>query len=512
MKSIQNKLPFLVLASWALGAQAQNLSSKVVDSLTQKPIPYVTVLLNQKGTITNEEGQFTFLLDQQIKPTDSLFLSCMGYESLGKPIAAFTEKVIYLKPKVIELREVIVSNKNYTANEIMDLVVDNLEKNHGNVLTKKRVFHRQSYSNSWTKSDFSVKKSTIAVLDQRFLDSIITEIPKNDSFYSEVLGDLYGNYDPETQKLDLIKASKLYDKNTELDAEKLQQKLIDILRDNVKEGSYFKIKSGLLSFKIDADEVSELFEQEADSTEAMALKKELEASKKDKEAEKENFAKWKKNKLGSILAGLPTADDTELNFLSKTRKYEYTLKEFTYLGNDAVYVIDFAPKGSADYMGTLYIHADDFALLQVRYENVKSLKKFNLLGVSANKYRSKGSILYSKDIHGHYGLRYYQNEEATRVGINRSLKIFEKNKIVKGRNKQNELSGEMDFAFANVEKNEMVVFEWAPISPSDFGSLSTTNDVLPVYMAQYDPEFWKGHTIMEPHTAIKEFKATALGE
>ena len=484
---------------------AQTLSSKIVDSVTQKPIPYVTVLLNKRGVITNEEGRFTFLLGDHIKETDSLLISCIGYESLGKPLKEFTEGVIYLRPKAIELREVIVSNKNYTAEEIIDFVKDNLEKNYSNDLTKKRLFHRESSFNRWIKSDFTVKKSTIAVLNQYFLDSIIASIPKYDSYYSEILGDLYESADTEKQKLDLLKASKLYDKNTELDAEKLEEKFNAILRENVKEGSYFKIKSGLLSFKIDADEVSDLFEEETDSTDVAALNKELEEAKKNKEDEKKNYAKWKRNNLVAIFNTLPTREDTDLNFISKSRKYDYTLKEFTYLGDDAVYVIAFKSKGSADYQGTLYINADNFAVLQLNYDNIKSVKKFNLLGVSANKYLSKGKIIYSKGANGFYGLRYFESETATRVGVKRPLKIIEKNKIVKGKNKQNELSGKMNFAFTNVEKNEVVVFESETINEASFETFKENNEVLPVYMANYDPNFWKGYNILEPNSAIKEF-------
>lgn len=489
---------------------AQSLSSRILDSVTQKPIPYVTVQLKNKGVITNEEGQFTFLLDESIQETDSLLISSIGYESLHKPISAFTENVILLSPKAIELREVIVSNKNYTADEIMELVEDNLEKNYNGDLTKKRVFYRTSSFDRWVKSDFTVKKSTIAILDQRLLDSVIASVPKYNPHYSEVLGDLYSGV--ETSKLNLLKASKLYDKNTDFDEEKMEERFNDILRENVKDGSYFKIKSGLLSFKIDADEVSTLFEEDIDSTDTAALNKEIEEKRKNKEEEKKNYAKWKRMALTDIFNGLPTEEDSDLNFIFKSRKYNYYLKEFTYLDDDAVYVVDFKSKGSADYEGTLYINSDNFAVLQVNYENIKSLRKFNLLGVSANNYLAKGKIIYSKGSDGFYGLRYYESESASMVGIDRSLKIIEKNKIVKGRNKQNELSGRMDFAFNSIEKNEVVVFETENISQATFDSFTENNEVLPTYMANYDPEFWNGYAILEPNAAIKQFTSVETEE
>ncbi|WP_339840597.1 carboxypeptidase-like regulatory domain-containing protein [uncultured Maribacter sp.] len=498
-----------VLVFNIFNSNAQNLSAFVLDSISKQAIPYATVQLKEKGVITNEEGNFNFILNETIKESDTLIISSMGYETLSKPISEFTTNRIFLIPKAIELKEVIVSNKNYTADEIMDLVEDNLEKNYTDDLTKKRLFHRESSFDRWTKSDFKVKKSSIDILNQQFLDSVIATIPKNNSYYSEIVGDLYGNYTKETQKLDLLKASKLFDKSKDLDAEKLEEKFNEILKDNVKPGSYFKIKSGLFGTKVDADEVSQLFEDEIDSTDVAAVNKKLEEKKKNKEEEQKNYANWKKGNLSTILNGLPTQEDTDLNFITKTRKYDFTLQEFTYLGNDAVYVISFQPSGSADFEGTLYVNSDDFAILQVDYTNVKPVKKFNLLGVSANQYLSKGKIIYSKGTTGFYGLRYLESENGTRIGLRRPLKIIEKNKIVKGRNKQNELSADLDFVFINVVKNEMIVFESENISQTTFDTFTENNAISPTYMPKYDPEFWKGYAIMEPNSAIKEFTSAS---
>jgi hypothetical protein len=494
-----NKKPTLLLlftffVFTIYNTSAQNLSANVLDSITQQPIPYATVQLKEKGVITNEEGNFNFILNETIQESDSLIISSMGYETLAKPISEFTSTKILLRPKAIELREVIVSNKNYTADEIIDFVVDNLDKNYKTDLSKKRLFHRSSNFDRWTKSDFKVKKSSIDILNQQFLDSVIITVPKDNSYYSEIVGDLYGNPHEELLKLDLLKASKLFDKSKELDAEKLEEKFNEILRENVKEGSYF----------------SEFLEEDVDSTDVAAANEQLEKKKKDKEQQQKNYANWKKSQLNNIFSNLPTQEDNDLNFIVKSRKYDYTLQEFTYLGNDAVYVISFKPSGSADFEGTLYINADDFAVLQIDYSNVKPVKKFSLLGISTNTYLSKGKIIYQKDAFDHYGLRYYESEIGERIGVRRPLKIIEKNKIVKGKNKQNELSGDMDFVFINVVKNELIVFESDQIDQATYDDFTENNAVSPTYMPKYDPTFWEGYAIMEPNTAIKEFKSTTI--
>ncbi len=492
----------------AVSLNAQTITSVIVDSITQEPIPYATVQLKKKGMITNEEGRFSFLLEN-VKETDSLFISCIGYESIAKPINQFSGNKIVLRSKAIELNPIIVTNKQYSAEDIIDLVNDNLEKNYPENLTKKRLFFRKSSFQRMNKADYTLEKSTIKAFNKKFLDSVINTVPKSNSYYTEVLGDLYGNYDKEKQKLTLIKASELYDKSMALDFDKLEEKFNKIIKENVKTDSYFKIKSGLFGTKVDADE---LFEGDIDSTDVAAVNKELEKKKKDEEERKKNFSEYRRNALGDIFNNLPIRDDSYLNFLSKSNRYEFTLQDFTYIDDDAVYVLSFKPKRSEDFKGTLFINSDDFALLRVDFENVKSVKTFKLLGISLNVYQSKGKIIFSKSIDDRYGLRYFESETASRMGIKRPLKIIEKNKHVKGRNKQNELSGKVDLAFTNIDKNEIVVFEFENLNSASFETFKENNTILPTYMPNYDPEFWKGYNIIEPNAAIKQFTSEAVTE
>lgn len=498
---------FIALFFSTLIGQAQTLTSVIVDSASLKPIPYVTVQLKNKGVITNEEGRFTFLLDDTIQPTDSLFISCIGYASLGKPLNEFTEKQILLASKPIDLNPVIVTNKNYTPREIVELVEENILKNYNLGLAKKRVFLRETYGNQILKSDYTLKKSTIAAFDKAFIDNLIDQIPKNNTVYNESLGDLYGGSDGDEQKLDLIKASELYDKSLELDFEVLEEKFNAIMKENVKTDSYFKIKSGLFGTKVDADE---MFEQEVDSSDVAALNKKLEDEKKKKEDRKKFFAKYKRQTMGNLYKNLPVFEDTDYNVLFKPGRYELELEDFTYLGDAAVYVISFTPKRSEDFQGKLYINSDDFALIRMDFENVKPLRDFSLLGVSLKEYLAKGKIIFSQGDDRKYHLSYYDINKGIRAGFRRPLKIIEKNKNVKGRRKQNELSMKVDAAFGNRNRYELVVFDETPINTAQYDSFTENNDVLPTYMPNYDPNFWKGYNIIEPNQAIKTF--TSIGE
>lgn len=492
---------FLVLFSWHI-TYSQVISSKVVDSTTQKPIPYATIQLNKSGMMTNEEGRFSFLFNKNLKTTDSLIISCIGFETLAKPLNQFKDSVIYLIPKTIELDEVILTNKKYTVDEIIDKVKENIEKNYDVDLSKKKIFYRESNHQNLTKTDFTFKKSTINALSENFLDSVMQSIPKKNSYYTEILCDLYGNLSKEKQKINLIKASELYDKNNEIGLIALEEKFQKIIEENVKRDSYFKVKSGMFGQKLDMDE---FVGNDIDSTDAEALKKKLEEEKKREKDKKTNFSKYRKRSLGNMMEGLFFQEKSKLNFINKSGRYEFEMLDITYLGNDPVYVIEFKPKRSADYRGRIYINFDDFAIIRLDYENVKSIKSFKLLGLSFNVFLSKGKMFFSKWNDEHYSLKYLEKENASKFGIKRPLKIIEKNKNVKGRRKQNELFVKLDMAISGVNKHEVVIFDTQPVTTSEFENFKENNTVLPTYMPNYDPEFWKGYNIIEPNKAIREF-------
>lgn len=251
--------------------------------------------------------------------------------------------------------------------------------------------------------------------------------------------------------------------------------------------------------------MGELFKEDIDSTDVAAMNKRSEEEKKQKEERRKSFSGYKRQTLGNLIENLPIYDDTDYNILFKPGRYDLTLKNFTYLGDQAVYVIDFVPDGSPEYKGQLYINADDFALIRMDFENTEALRDFNLLGVSINEYLAKGSILFAKGTDEKYHLRYYDIIKGVRAGVKRPLKIIEKNKNVKGRRKQNELSMKVDMAFGNVNRYELVVFDEEPINEGLFETFKENNKVLPTYMPNYDPEFWKGYNIIEPNQAIKAF-------
>ena len=246
---------FLGLFSLYMAAlNAQIFSAKVLDANTKESIAYATVEtgLNQ-GLVTNEDGEFTFLLDNVSHPKDSIFVSYMGYETKGVFFEEAAALEILLTPKTYQLKEVFLTTKILEVDEIIEKVKEHLPKNYGTDLTKKKIFFRQSEIGMMKKLDFGFEKSTIEELNKKLIDSIRTIIPTKSSYYKEAVAELYGNYD--RYKLNINKAAELYDKNSDISAEGIGKKLEKIFNDNIKKDSYIKIKSGIFSTKMEVDSI-----------------------------------------------------------------------------------------------------------------------------------------------------------------------------------------------------------------------------------------------------------------
>lgn len=99
---------------------AQNLfKGVVVDSDTGNPLPYVNIgIVNSSvGTVSNERGEFTLPLTQEIKSSDTLRFSSIGYQSFSWQVSEVKKQfngesmVVKMKKATIELKQIVISSK-----------------------------------------------------------------------------------------------------------------------------------------------------------------------------------------------------------------------------------------------------------------------------------------------------------------------------------------------------------------------------------------------------------------
>lgn len=505
MKHFTLGLVCLITVSFSFSQESIN--AKLLDASTQKPIPYATISFGKKaGVISNSNGDFQIHFKRKLRASDSLFISCMGYQPKSVAALNFSEEVLLLSPQSIELDEVLVSNKTYTPEEIIEKAHENLSKNYVFTFHKRKLFFRESNFNNITKNSIKVKETTIPEFNQAFMDSIMKIMPKNADDYTEILGEMYTKSGEDGfRKLDIIKASHLYDKKKEVSFEGMEERFNTIFRKHIKRDSYFKIKSGIFGTKEDID--SSLFDSAEDRKEKEKTDAFIEAQKKKEAERKKNFLKHRKYTIAGLEKGSFIFEDSHLNFLEKPNKYRFEVLDYLFIGDAFAYKISFEPKRSADYKGIIYINTDDFAIIRVDYENVKLLRNFRLLGISYQEKVHKGTLIYDKNDAGIYALKYAEATNTNNFGIKRPLKIIEKNKNVKGRRKQNELSTDLHFIMANTVKKELVVFENHNIAETEFKAFKEKPNLTPTYLPSYDPKFWEGYNVIEPNQAIKDFKS-----
>ena len=477
---------YFIFLLCAYTLQAQSKQVQIVDSLSLEPIPFATVhFSNNKGLITDEIGYFE-LLSEQVEVNDSLFVSSLGYDGLAVGLRQLQDSILYVVPQAIALDNVILTNKSYTSEKIIDLVQERLESNYSTDYSKKRLFLREYYTQNTKKLDINKYKTSIPELNRKLVDSFLTNMPRTNEYTIETLCNYVGDFEEDNQKINLIKARQTYDKGNDL-MKSLNERIETVLRENVKTDSYFKVRSGIFGGKMDVDGL----EEEVDSTNLEALKENEKKRTEDKLNEKKNFAKYKKERIAELYSELFFAEKAELNCIQKPNRYLFSEPELTFEGSDLTYVITFKPKGGEDFEGTLYINAEDFAVTRLDFNNVKSLFKLKLLGVSFNENLKSGRMIFSKNTTNKYALSYLQMTSGTEIGVDRPLKFIEKNKFVKGRRKQNEISFRLDLAMISKSNFELRVFDHESLTEEAFQAIEETNDVLPKYHKEFTTNFWE---------------------
>ena len=484
----------------------QEIQRAIHDSLTKAPIPFVTVTTNfGQKTITNEEGVFRLIHKKNFAATDSVFISCMGFATYKQAVLKVTDSIIYLPEKSIDLEGVILTQRELTAEEIIQKASEGFGEKYELSLTEKEFFMRESYAQRWNRMEMRVKKSSISEFNQRFWDSLFATLPKHDAWHTESVGTLYGDWSNEKQKLTLIRAVELADTVNDRGYEQIETKITQVLDKNVKSNSYFKLKSGIFSTKIDRDKI---IEQEKDSLTDLTQTADHKEEKEKSPAEK--FHQNRKSELRNIAQFMNVKKNIlDVDVLSNASRYAFELLNFTYFDETPVYVIGFSPaRKKAKFAGRIYIDADRFAPVQMEYENTKDLRNFALLGISLRVFRQVLRLKFDRFESEKYQLQYIERITKFSTGIERPLKIIEKNKFVKGRRKQNELVADIDMQLDHESKLTLLISSNASLKESSFERLEKQTAFSPEKRNNFDPRFWEGYTIVEPNQLIRSFRTS----
>jgi len=467
---------------------SQIVKGKITNG-NSEPVPFATIQIGPDyGVISNDEGNFS-IVTSNFKATDSVTISCLGYEKIGLQLKEFKSKDYILNDAVNELSEVYITDRKLGVDSIMYYVNANLKKNYQIDLQAYKFFGRRTEYINGKSADFEIEKSSnfkkkqLEAFNKDF-DALEYSLLNNKSKqYTDIVATL-NIRDASSAKLDVEKAVKLLDQKNDQSIEKVAEKGNDIVLKHLDKNKIYTVKSGL--FKI-SDSVS-LDNREDKMGDSISSVNNIRNA---------TFGIIKNNSLIN--------EEPALDFVSDTKKYRYELEDLTFLNDEIVYIINFKPrKSSAKYTGTMYISNQTFAVIRADYMFYENRigEKLNLrllLGIKYIEKNRKGSVAYKKREDGIY-YPYYISEQVDRYFyVNRPIKFIDN-----ASNDKVAFNFKIEGTFK--ERSEILALEVVGITNSDYDNTTETKKIDYINLKKYDPSIWSDYNVLEPLEEMKEFK------
>lgn len=471
---------------------AQDFTATILDKSTNAPIPFVAIqTADFKGVISNDEG--VFIINMEDVSNNTIELSCLGYEPLSLSVKELENSnyTIYMIPAVNELNTVYLTNTRPNVDSIISRVKQNLKLNYRSDSLSYAIFYRETSTTDFKNLDFEVKKAS------HFKKRELTEANEKLTQMGQEI--IHGNFihftdysgqfhvlDDEQKKLQIDKATKILNSNSNISLENIQDNAQNIVLRYLDTTKTYKLKTGL--FKIE-DSLSLVDENDKyDDLNKMNV---------------ENL----RNSTSSVLDKSQLGSNSMLKTLLHTDNYDYTLKNANVINGEMIYHIEFNPRRSkANYAGSLYISEDNYAVLKLDYNYAKGKRgeKVNLkliLGIKYIKNIDKGTIIYRKTDQDYYVPRYIKSESGEYFYLSRPLKFIENS------SRGNKTAFDFKVEGNTLSREELLFSTINPLSTTDFKGMVEEETVTFEELRKYNATIWSGQETLAPSSELKTFDA-----
>jgi hypothetical protein len=482
--------PILVFGQVEGNDLSNFISGKVLNA-NNEPLPYTTIYLKrtQTGTISNEDGNFTLKLEG-INQKDSVRFQYIGFEDKNLTVEYLSKNpTIILEEKVSLLGELTVFGLPPDPETIVKKVLEKAPSNYSQKPFKKQLFVRQRSYQKITNIALDHKRSSIDVIDSELFNDLQEKVPKFMTWYTDFLGNVYKDQKEEDLTFKVVPQRVVALKQEDYTELEYIEKIFTDLAQNTKEGEYWKIKTGILSTKIDLGV--------EDSTNAVP------------EGQQQTKYFTYSIKTGYKFTTFENEDHWE--FLHKPGKYEFTLIGGSRFKGENVYIIDFEPKRSGTLSGRVYISTDTYALVRADYQYApgKTGTDFSILGVSYTKSGFEASITFEK-VEEKYQLTYFSKRETQAYGVDRKISLIKKRERFLFDKELEEIKLGLDLTMEDETSTEVFGFTHQNISSSDFEKVEQPEYMKVIYVDQFDDQLWKGYSIIEPTKQMRNYKKSSL--
>ena len=136
------------------GQDFLTISGKVIDSKSLAPLPYANLIVKRKSfaTVSNETGEFVFHIPRS-SGADTLLITFIGYETKELSIQSIVKsksQEIFLDPKEVLLKGVIVNNRRLSATDVIKEALKKIPLNYPDQSHVLKGFFRD-----WKTVDFN---------------------------------------------------------------------------------------------------------------------------------------------------------------------------------------------------------------------------------------------------------------------------------------------------------------------------------------------------------------------
>ena len=482
---------FRILILCVCATKAQSIEKIVYDKHNLMPVVFASVYtIDKSGVITNQEGVFK-LSTASISMTDSLYISSLGYENRALTLQAVQElDTIFLNVQEEMLDEVVVSDENLSAEQIIQRFKDSLISNHTINPSRLRIFSRYKTTYSPKESGVELDKSSFMSKAKRKqfnqkVEDYFTKIKgKTSKSFRDQLYDAF--FVKDSVGISHIKSTFLINDEEDQSMENIQEEVFKELIEALDTKTSFKVRTGIIPI------------EDSLSTEEFIPKDELE-----KDTIKNKFHKTAYSKIIQKSQNLGT-----LHFFEDSQKYDFSLDNTSFFNGEIVYVISFKPKkSSSKYEGVAYINSEDFGLLKLDYNLIDGKKEYGanlkfLLGLKFRVDRSKFQFLFKRSDEGTYYPYVYKSSANNYVYFDRSFVFKENNK-----NKDERIKFKLSLLVESnsLTEEEHVVLNTSAIDSNGTYAYDKEGFIFREKLDRYDPAIWEEYDVIQATQEIKDY-------
>ena len=471
--------------------QFHEIKGVVQDMTTKEALPYTNIYVLHKniGAISNELGFFS-INTTNLDKKDTLRFQYIGYQTKKITVGELLQDTdVFLNEEIFNLNETIIFGNTLNAKSIVKNVIKNKDLNYKSTSSRKKAFIRERYISDIVDINLIYKKSSFAQLDKKLLKVLEEKVPRYSTSYTDFLGNLYfsdNEDDSLTFKVDPIRTVSLKEKDI-AELEQIQKIFENIFKETNEE-EYWKVKSGILSQKI---------EVEADTNNAKA----------DSLKENEKHTKYFNRRISYKFNYALLNDKDDWEFLYSTGKYNYTLVGGTRVNAEDVYIIDFAPKSGGAFIGRMYISMSTYALIRADYEYApdKTGTDFHLFGVGYTENMFSGSIYFERH-DSTYRLKYFSKKAGSFATFDRNIALIKKRERFLFDKKIEEIKVGVEMSLNSEQSVEILILDDKEITHNEFASFNEDEKMEIIYVDQFDDKLWQGFSIIEPTKKMREYK------